>query len=324
MTLGKRDRLVTVFGGSGFVGKQVVRALAKRGWRVRVGVRRPDLAHDLQPMGIVGQVAAVQANLRYPASVRAAIDGAEAVVNLVGILAESGHQTFDAVQGEGARTVADACRDAGIFRLVQMSAIGADIDSDSTYARSKAAGEQAAFAAVPDAIVFRPSVIFGAEDSFLNRFAAMARLSPVLPLIGGGDTRFQPVYVGDVAEAFARAAEGEVAGGRIYELGGPNIRTFRELMEDILAIIGRRRLLVPVPWTLARLKAAFLEMMPGQLLTLDQLKLLAHDNVVSDEAILEGRTLQGLGIEPHAIAALAPTFLWRFRKTGQFDTSKAA
>jgi NADH dehydrogenase len=313
------NKLVTVFGGSGFVGRHVVRALARRGWRVRVAVRRPDLAHHLQPLGIVGQVHAVQANLRYPESLSAALEGATACINLVAILAESGRQTFQAVHVDGAAAIAAACRAAGIERLVHVSALGADPESPAAYARTKAAGEAAMHAAVPATVILRPSVIFGPEDQFLNRFAAMARLSPVLPLIGGGETLFQPVFVGDVAEAVAKAVEGEARAGTIYELGGPEVKSFRAVLEQILAITGRRRLLLPVPWPVARLKAAFLEMLPGKLLTLDQVALLRSDNVVSNTARDEGRTLAGLGIQPETMGVIAPTYLWRFRRAGQFE-----
>lgn len=325
-------RIVTVFGGSGFVGRHLVRALARRGYRIRAAVRRPDLAGHLQPLGSVGQIHAVQANLRYPASVAQAIEGADAVVNLVGILAPSGRQTFDAVQAEGAETVARATREAGIATLVHMSAIGADADSSSDYARTKAAGEAAALGAVAGAVVLRPSVVFGPEDEFFNRFATLARLLPVIPLPGGGSTRFQPVFVGDVAEAAARAIDGTVAGGRIYELGGPHVATLRDVVEYILAETQRRRLIAPLPWPLASLQAGAMEiadkltlgLLPDSLMiTRDQVTLLRQDNIVSDAAIAEGRTLDGIGIAPTAYEAVVPSYLWRYRKTGQFDTSRA-
>lgn len=315
-------KLVTVFGGSGFIGRHVARALAKRGYRVRAAVRRPDLALFLAPMGVVGQVTAVQANLRYPDSVARALVGADAAINLVGVMAETGKQTFDAVQAAGAETVAKAAAAAGVRTLVQISSIGADLQSDSDYARSKAQGENAAFAAVPQAIVMRPSIVFGPEDRFFNRFAAMARLSPVLPLIGG-DTKFQPVFVGDVAEAIARAVDGALAGGKVYELGGPEVRTLRALLDYMLETIGRRRLLLPVPTPLAMLKAQALELLPGSLLTVDQVRLLQHDNVVSPGAIAEKRTLEGMSVAPTAIEAAVPAYLWRFRKAGQFEDIKA-
>ena len=315
------DRLVTIYGGSGFVGRHLVRALAKRGWRIRVAVRRPDLAGHLQPLGVVGQIMPVQANLRFPESVARAAEGASAIVNLVGILYQSGAQRFDAVQAQGAEAVAKAAKQEGA-RLVQMSAIGADENSDSTYGRTKALGEQAAFAAKRDAIVMRPSIIFGPEDDFFNRFASLARISPFLPLIGGGETKFQPVFVGDVAEAIAKAVEGEAQGGQIFELGGPEVKSFRELMEITLREIGLKRLLLPLPFPIARMQAFFMEMMPKPMLTRDQIKMLAHDNIVSAGAIRDRRTLEGLGIVPTAMRAILPSYLWRFRKAGQF--TKAA
>jgi uncharacterized protein YbjT (DUF2867 family) len=316
------ERLVTIFGGSGFLGRNIVRVLCKRGYRIRVAVRRPDLAFHLQPLGRVGQIHAVQANLRYPASVQAAARGAHVVINLVGILFERGKQRFAAVQAEGPGIVAEAAAAAGAS-MIHVSALGADPGSPALYARTKAAGEQAVWAAMPAATIFRPSIVFGPEDDFFNKFAAMARLSPVLPLIGGGHTRFQPVFVGDVAEAITRAADGAVKGGLTYELGGPDVRTFRQLMEFILATIERRRLLVPLPFALAQFQAWFLQFMPKPLVTPDQIRLLGRDNVVSDEARREGRTLKDLGIEPHSIAAIVPSYLWRFRKTGQFRSRAA-
>jgi uncharacterized protein YbjT (DUF2867 family) len=310
--------IVTVFGGSGFVGRYVVRALARRGYRVRAAVRRPDLAGHLQPLGAVGQIHAVQANVRNRQSIERALVGAAAVVNLVGILHETGRQRFDTVQAAGAGAVAEAAAVAGIGRMVQMSAIGADPDSPSHYARSKAIGERLVLEAIPQAVILRPSIVFGPEDDFFNRFAAMARLSPALPLIGGGHTRYQPVYVADVAEAAARAVEGEARPGAVYELGGPDIRTFRELMEFILAEIDRKRPLVPVPFGLARLKAQVLQLLPKPLLTVDQVRLLEHDNIVSPAAIADGRTLAGLGIAPTAMETIVPTYLGRYRRSGQF------
>jgi uncharacterized protein YbjT (DUF2867 family) len=317
------DTLVTVFGGSGFVGRHVVRALAKRDYRIRVAVRRPELAGHLQPLGRVGQIHAVQANVRYPASVEAALRGAEAAVNLVGILTESGAQRFDAVQGTGAGAVAKAAREIGA-RMVHVSAIGADEQSASRYARAKAAGERAVLEAVPTATILRPSVVFGPEDDFSNRFAALARMSPMLPLIGGGLTRMQPVYVGDVADAVADAVDGKTAPGATYELGGPEILTMREIMEIILRVIERKRMLVSLPFGLARLKSYVLQFAPGALkLTPDQVELLRSDNVVSDAAIAAGLTLQGLGISPDSLEAIAPQYLWRFRRTGQFQNKSA-
>jgi NADH dehydrogenase len=312
------DTLITVFGGSGFLGRHVVRALARQRYRVRVAVRRPELAGHLQPLGRVGQIHAVQANLRYPESVQAAVRGASAVINLVGILYETGRQRFPAVHTEGAEVVARAAAAAGA-RLVHVSAIGADENSRSVYGRTKAAGEKAVLAEHPSAVIMRPSILFGPEDSFFNRFAGMARLSPALPLIGGGATRFQPVFAGDVAAAITEAVEGRARPGTVYELGGPDVRTFKELMQDVLAMTERRRLLVPIPFGLARLQATFLQLLPKPLLTRDQVELLRNDNVVSEEAKREGRTLEGLGIDPVSMAAVVPSYLWRFRRSGQFS-----
>jgi NADH dehydrogenase len=316
-------KLVTVFGGSGFVGRHVVRALAKRGHRVRVAVRRPDLAVHLQPLGDMGQIGAVQANLRHRGSVARAIEGADAVINLVGILFESGKQSFNAVQEFGARAVAEACKEAGV-PLVHMSAIGASEDSEANYARSKARGENSVFDTLgDDAIVMRPSIVFGPEDDFFNKFADMARFSPALPLIGGGTTKFQPVYVGDVAEAFARAVDGEAEGGKIYELGGPEVLTFRECLEEVLRVTRRKSLFVNIPWWAARIQGQIFGLLPKPLLTVDQVNLLKSDNVVSDEAARQARTLDGLGIGATSVDAILPTYLWRFRETGQYTNPAA-
>jgi len=318
-----QDTLVTVFGGSGFLGRHVVRALAKRDYRIRVAVRRPELAGHLQPVGRVGQIHAVQANLRHPASVTAAMRDSEVAINLVGILTESGRQTFDAVQGTGAETIAKAAA-AVSARMVHVSAIGADAESASGYARAKAAGEQAVLAAIPGAAILRPSVVFGPEDDFTNRFAGLAKVSPFLPLIGGGTTRLQPVYVGDVAQAVADAVDGKTKAGATYELGGPEILTMREIMEFILKVTERKRLLLPLPFGLARLQASVLQFAPGALkLTPDQVELLQSDNVVSEAAKAAGLTLQGLGITPDSLEAIAPQYLWRFRAAGQFQKTSA-
>jgi NADH dehydrogenase len=317
------ETLVTVFGGSGFLGRNVVRALAKREYRIRVAVRRPELAGHLQPLGRVGQIHAVQANLRYPGSVEAAMRDSQVAINLVGILAEAGAQSFDAVQANGAATVAKAAAAVGA-RMVHVSAIGADENSLSGYGRSKAAGEQAVLAAIPSATILRPSVVFGPEDQFTNRFAALARISPALPLIGGGVTRMQPVYVGDIATAVANAVDGKTRAGATYELGGPEVLTMREIMEIILAITERRRMLISLPFGLAKLQALFLQFAPGALkLTPDQVALLRSDNVVSDAAKAAGLTLEGLGIRPDSMEAVAPQYLWRFRAAGQFQRKSA-
>jgi NADH dehydrogenase len=315
------ETLVTVFGGSGFLGRHVVRALAKRGYRIRVAVRRPDLTGHLQPLGRVGQIHAVQANLRFPASVEAATRDAAAVINLVGILFERGKQRFEAVQAVGAQTVAQAAAAQGA-RLVHVSAIGADEHSRSSYARSKAKGESLVLDALPSATILRPSIMFGPEDDFFNRFAAMARFAPALPLVGGGRTLFQPVFAGDVATAVTAALDIREPAGSIYELGGPEVKSFKELMQFVLATVERRRLLLPIPFELARLQAYVLQLLPKPLLTSDQVELLKHDNVVSADAIREGRTLAAFGVDPVALELVVPTYLWRFRKTGQFETQQ--
>jgi NADH dehydrogenase len=317
------DTLVTVFGGSGFLGRHVVRALCKRDYRIRIAVRRPELAGHLQPIGKVGQIHAVQANLRYPASVEAAMRGASVAINLVGILSEGGAQSFDAVQAKGAETVAKTAAVAGA-RMVHVSAIGADEKSASRYARTKAAGEKAVLAAAPSAVILRPSVVFGPEDDFTNRFAALARMSPVLPLIGGGETRMQPVYVGDVATAVADAVDGKAKAGATYELGGPEVLTMREIMQIICTVTQRDRMLVSLPFGLAKLQALFLQFAPGPFtLTPDQVVLLRSDNVVSDAAKAAGLTLEGLGITADSMEAIAPQYLWRFRAAGQFQKKSA-
>lgn len=311
-------KLVVVFGGSGFVGRHVVRALAKRGYRIRVACRRPDLAGHVQPLGNVGQIQPVQANVRVRWSVDRAVQGADHVVNLVAILHETGRQKFGSVHDFGARAVAEAARSVGAG-LTHISALGADPNSPSDYARTKALGEKAVFGTIANAVVFRPSIIFGPEDAFFNRFASMARFSPVLPLIGGGQTKFQPVYVGDVAEAIARSVDGKVEGGQVYELGGPQVLTFKECMQELLTVVERRRLLVPVPWWVANLQASILGLLPNPLLTKDQVLQLREHNVVSDAAAKANRTITGIGIQPQAIATILPSYLWRFRAAGQFQ-----
>ena len=318
-----RDEMITVFGGSGFIGRYAVRALVKAGYRVRVATRLPHLAHELKPIGIVGQIQLMQANVRNPASVARAVEGASAVVNLTGILAESGRQTFRSIQAQGAANIAEAAKAAGITRLVHVSAIGADAASKSAYAVTKAKGEAAVRQAVPTASILRPSIVFGAEDSFFNRFAQMALYAPALPLIGGGKTLFQPVWAGDVGEAIRAALESDAARGQTYELGGPATYSFKALMEFMLATIQRPRLLVPVPW-LAAYGIGFAGELAGALpfvptiLTRDQVTLLKNDNVVSEGA----KTLADLGIEADTIEAIVPTYLYRFRKGGQFAAAE--
>ncbi|MCE9650125.1 MAG: complex I NDUFA9 subunit family protein [Parvibaculum sp.] len=310
--------LVTVFGGSGFIGQHVVQALGRRGYRVRVAVRRPNEALFVKTSGVVGQIEPVQANIRDDRSVRAAVEGASAVINLVGIMSESGPQGFDAVQATGAGRVARAAAAANVPIMIHVSAIGADPKSPSAYARAKAAGEQAVREHMPRAAILRPSIVFGAEDRLFNRFAALARLMPFFPLIGGA-TRFQPVYVKDVAEAVVRALETDAVDGKIVELGGPEVMTMRQMMELVLRETRRKRVLVPVPFALAKLKALVLQLLPNPLLTVDQVRLLAIDNVVGESATAEGRTLQGLGIAPTAPEAILPFYLVRFRRRGQFE-----
>jgi NADH dehydrogenase len=321
MTL--RDEMITVFGASGFIGRYVVRALAKAGYRVRAATRRPHLANELRPMGVVGQIQLVQANLRDRESVARAVDGADGVINLVGVLYEDGSQTFDSLQARGAGLVAEAAKAAGIKRMVQISAIGADAESSSKYARTKALGEQAVREAMPDATILRPSIVFGAEDQFFNKFADMARFAPALPLIGGGKTKFQPVWSVDVAAAAVAALDDSSARGRIYELGGPGIYTFKELMAFILTTIRRKRLLVPVPF-LAATGLGVMGDLTGRLpfvqpfLTRDQVKLLKVDNIVGISGEEVG-VIADLGVEPETIEAIVPGYLMRYRKGGQFS-----
>ena len=311
--------LVTVFGGTGFVGKYVVRALARNGWRIRVAARNPLRAPQLKVMGEVGQIEFARADLKAPDSVALALDGAEAVVNLVGVLAETGRQTFDALQAQGAAAIARAAAERGVTRFIQVSAIGADARSPSAYARSKAQGEAAVREAVPTATVLRPSIVFGPEDGFFNRFGAIAALSPVVPMVGA-DTRFQPVYAGDVGAAVAEVMKpAREAEGRTYELGGPGVYTMRELMEIMLHDIQRRRALLPVPMAVAGLIGALGDLQAKLLpfpppLTSDQVKLLGRDNVV--DPAMPG--LGELGVEATAVEAVLPTYLWRFRSGGQF------
>ena len=310
--------LVTVFGGSGFLGRYAVRALAKDGWRIRVAMRRPHLAPELRVMGDVGQIELHQANVRYPESIADSLSGADAVVNLVGVLYQSGKQSFQALQAHAARNIAKAAAAQGIARMIQVSAIGADADSPSAYARTKAAGEAAVRAAIPGSVILRPSIVFGEEDQFFNRFAGMAGLSPALPLIGGGKTLMQPIYAGDIGAAITVALSWPEAAGRTYELGGPAVYSFKTLMEIMLKEVGRRRLLVPVPFSVAEGlgvlgdAAAFMGLEPP--LTTDQVKLLRTDNVVAPGSA----TLADLQITPTALEAVLPSYLWKYRSGGQF------
>lgn len=313
--------LATVFGGPGFVGRHVVRELARRGWRVRAASRRPDLAGHLQPMGAVGQIHAVQANLRYPESCLAAAQGAEVVINAVGVLASVGKQSFDAVHVEGARAVARAAREAGAQRFIHISAIGANAASSAAYARTKAAGEAAVLAEFPGAIIIRPSIVFGPEDEFYNRFASMARMSPLMPLIGGGRTRFQPIFVADLAAAVVNAAEGAGTPGTVYEVGGPDVKSFRELLDETQKWAGRDRGYFPMPFWMAKLQALLTWPLPNSLrpVTVDQVRMLESDNVVSEAANKEGRTLEALGVKhPRSAGIVVPEYLERFKPKGQF------
>jgi NADH dehydrogenase len=326
------NRLATVFGGSGFLGRYIVRALVHQGWRIRVAVRRPDLAAFLQPIGGVGQIQPVQANLRFPDSIAAAIEGASAVVNATGVKAESGAQTYTAVHVEGALALARAALAARVSSYVHISGIGSDPNSASPYIASKGLGDEATRDTFPDAIVMRPSVVFGPEDDFFNRFGALACYSPVLPLLGGGGTRLQPVYVGDVGQAVAAALSGLAKPGTAYELGGPRTMTLREAAELTLQAIDRRRLLIGLPLGPSRWIAASTQfgskatfgLFPKLLTTTrDQVDLLASDNVVSAEAEAEGRVLSALNVLPQAAEAIIPSYLARFRRTGQYEVQRS-
>ncbi|WP_299935791.1 complex I NDUFA9 subunit family protein [uncultured Pelagimonas sp.] len=316
-------KLVTIFGGAGFLGRYIARRMAKEGWRVRVAVRRPNEALHVRPYGVVGQVEPVFCNIRDDASVRAAMDGADAVVNCVGTFDKSGKNNFDAVHVDGAGRIARIATELGVSQMTHISAIGADAGSSSLYAKTKARGEEAVLAHKPDAIILRPSVLFGTEDQFFNRFSTICRYSMILPLVGG-NTKFQPVYVDDVAKAAAQACLGQVDAG-IYELGGPDVRTFRGLMEDMLEIIHRRRLIVNMPFWLGTIIAPISEvvgklslgLVPAQI-TSDQVRSLKTDNVVSEGA----QGFEALGITPTAYELILPEYLWRFRPTGQFDAIK--
>jgi uncharacterized protein YbjT (DUF2867 family) len=313
------SNLVTIFGGSGFVGRYIARRMAREGWRVRVACRRPNDAIFVRPYGTPGQVEPVFCNVRDDASVRAAMAGADAVVNCVGILSGLGKNTFDAVQAEAPGRIARIAAEQGVSRLVHVSAIGADAQADSDYARTKGEGEAAVLTAFPNAMILRPSIIFGTEDSFFNRFAGMTRFGPVLPVVGG-NTKFQPVFVDDLAAAAVKGVLGQAAG--TYELGGPDVDTFKGLMGRMLAVVKRKRLVLNVPFLAARIPAAgfdFLQFLTGGLiknglLTGDQVKSLRHDNVVAAGA----KGFADLGIQPTAMEAVLPEYLWRYRPSGQY------
>lgn len=308
-----QSKQITIFGGSGFLGRHTVRALAKAGWRIKVATRHPNRAFFLRPLGQVGQIGFVKCDITDPGQVAHALAGSQAAINLPGILFQRG-QSFEEVHAAGAGHVADAAARLGLERLVHVSAIGADSESDSRYAQTKAEGEKRVRAAFPSAVILRPSIVFGPEDQFFNRFAGLARFSPALPLIGGGHTRFQPVFVGDVAAAILAALERPDAQGKTFELGGPAIYSFKELMQIVLAETGRSRILVPLPFALAAIKAFFLQFAPTPPLTPDQVKLLRHDNVVAPTAM----TFADLGIRPTTVEAEVPTYLWRFRAKGEY------
>lgn len=314
MTTRTGERIVTVVGGSGFIGRYVVQRFARAGAVVRVATRHPASAQFLKPMGDVGQVTPILTNIRNAESLARAVAGADVVVNLVGILHEGGKQRFQAVQADGPAALGRAAAAAGVSRLVHVSAIGADANGAASYARTKALGEQGLRAAFPAATVLRPSVVFGPEDNFFNMFAALARLPMPLPLIGGGGTRFQPVYVGDVADAVVACVADPATAGQTYELGGPQVYTFRQLLEVMLKEIDRKRPLVSVPFALARLQATFLELLPKPLLTRDQVRLLERDNVVGAGAL----GFKELGMTPTPLEAILPTYLWRFRAGGRW------
>ena len=314
------ERVVTIFGGSGFIGRYLVQRLAQRGWVIRVAVRHPRQAHFLKPLGDVGQITPVPAALQDEESIKAAVAGADAVVNLVGLLYEKGRQSFEAVHLQGAQRIAQAAAEAGAQDMVQVSAIGASVDAEADYARSKGAGEVAVRKAFPNAVVVRPSIVFGPEDGFFNLFGAMARLSPMLPLVGGGHTRFQPVYVGDVADAIVTCLEDHNCRGKTYELGGPRVYSFKELLQLLLQQIRRRRLLLPIPFAVADLQGAVLQLLPVPPLTRDQVRLLRVDNVVPEGAL----GLADLGIDPTGVEVIIPTYLDRYRPGGRFSAGIAA
>ena len=316
-------KLVTIYGGSGFVGRHVAQRMAKEGWLVRVAVRRPNEAMFVKPYGAVGQVEPVLCNIRDDASVAAAMAGADAVVNCVGVLGEHRKNTFDAVQAEGAGRIARLASEVGVETMVHVSAIGADADSKSGYAKSKAEGEAAVLSYMPHAMILRPSVIFGADDGFFNRFASMSRLGPVLPVVGA-ESKFQPVYVDDVAKAAVMGVKGEASG--VYELGGPDVETLRDLMKVMLKVVHRRRLILNVPFWIAGLmgfgfdmvQSVLMGLIENKVLTRDQVKMLRQDNVVSSGA----KGFVDLGITPTNMGAILPDYLWRFRPSGQYDAIK--
>lgn len=307
--------LVTVFGGSGFLGRNAVRALAKAGYRIRVAVRYPNQAQYLPPMGSVGQIQLMKCNVLDQDAVARACQGADAVVNLVGILAPAGGQGFDDVHVAAVGNIAMAAKAAGARTLVHVSSLGADPEAESHYAKTKGEGEKLLREEFSNATILRPSLLAGPDDDFFNKFAALARILPMLPLIGGGHTKFQPVFVGDVADAIVKCVSDTATKGKTYELGGPGTYSFKALMQLVLQETGRSRLLLPVPFWLASIKAMFLQFLPGKLLTPDQVTSLKADNLVSPNAL----TFKDLGIAPDSIEAILPSYLWRFRPRGEYD-----
>ena len=309
------SKLVTLFGGSGFVGRHMVRALANDGWRIRVAVRKPNNALFLKPMGRVGQIQIVKANVHDEDAVRAALKGADAAINLVAVLYQSGSQRFESLHVEAAERIARLSSELGVGRLLHVSGLGVERNARSRYAQTKVQGEEKVREAFPGATIFRPSVVFGPEDDLFNKFAWLARLSPMLPLIGGGGTKFQPTFVGDVARATAKVLNDPATAGKTYELGGPETMTLKQIMELVLKETRRNRILLPIPFGLARAQAIVLGLLPKPLLTVDQVRLLETDNVVSEGAL----TFRDLGITPEAAGGIVPSYLWRFRKHGEFE-----
>lgn len=314
-----RNQIVTVFGASGLIGRHTVQALARAGYRVRACVRYPNLAEYLPPMGTVGQIQLMKCNVLDEEAVSRAVQGADAVINLVGILYPAGGQNYEDIHVDAPQTIARAAKAAGVQTFVHVTTMGISEDSESNYARSKAEGENAARRIFPNTTLVKPSIVFGPEDNFFNKFAWLARIQPILPLIGGGHTKFQPVFVGDVADAITKCVTDTATRGRTYELGGPAIYSFKEMLQAILHATGRKNLLMPLPFWLASFNAVFLQFLPGKLLTPDQVKFLKTDNVLSPGAL----TLKDLGIQPESLEAILPSYLWRFRPKGQYENSSS-
>lgn len=311
--------MVVIFGGSGFLGRHVAQRLARLGYAIRIGIRRPNNALFLKPMGRVGQIELIAADIRHTKACARLMEGVDAVVNLVGILRESGEQRFDEIHGHAPGRLAEQAASMGVSSFVQISALGSDEKSPAHYGRSKSLGEKLVQKAIPEAIILRPSIIFGPEDDFFNRFAAMAMLSPFLPLFGGGTTRFQPIFVGDVAEAIVLSLEQDSSKGKVFELGGAEVLSFHELLKLLLEIIERRRLLLPIPFPLAVVLAACIGWLPNAPFTLDQLRMLHSDSVVTPDAVCQNRDCQFFGIDPYPLGAVLPSYLARFRQSGEFS-----